>query len=192
MKAVGILGGTFDPIHLGHLICAQYVLENRNLEKIIFIPCKISPHKTNVTSADGKHRMEMIKLAITDIPYFESSDYEVQNDGISYTINTLQYLKNKYEKLELIIGEDNFLKLDTWKQPEEIIQLSTVLVLKRDIHAAQKENKFAKSVVYLNSPKIDISATDIRRRVQNNQPINFLVTEKVRRYIYTNNLYMEK
>ena len=112
MKAVGIFGGTFDPIHLGHLICAQSVYEKRGLEKIIFIPCKISPHKRDVISSESLHRLEMIKLAIADIPYFDYSDFEINNDRISYSIDTLFHLKKEYENLELIIGEDNFLSLE--------------------------------------------------------------------------------
>jgi len=189
MKAVGIFGGTFDPIHLGHLICSQFIFEKRQLDKIIFVPCKISPHKTNVISAESKHRLEMLKLAISDIPYFEHSDFELNNDGISYSIDTIKYFKKKYNNLELIIGEDNFLKLDTWKEPDKLIELSKIIVLKRQLSGKSKKNKYEKSVVYLNSPLIEISATEIRRKVQNNQPINFLVTEQVRQYIYSNNLY---
>ena len=189
MKAVGIFGGTFDPIHLGHLICAQYVFEKRELEKIIFIPCKTSPHKTNATSAESLHRLEMIKLAIADIPYFDYSDFEINKKEISYSVDTLLHFKKKYENLELIIGEDNFSSLDTWKQPEKIIELSTIIVLQRNISVTPNKNKFTKSVVYLNSPIIDISATDIRDKIKNNKPINFLVKEKVRLYIYSNNLY---
>lgn len=189
MKAVGIFGGTFDPIHLGHLICAQYVFEKRNLEKIKFIPCKISPHKTNVSSTESLHRLEMIKLAIADIPYFDYSDFEINKEGISYSVDTLLHFKNKYENLEFIIGEDNFPSLDTWKQPEKIIELSTIIVLLRNISVTPNKNKYAKSVVYLNSPIIDINATDIRDRIKNNRPINFFISEKVRQYIYSNNLY---
>lgn len=189
MKAVGIFGGTFDPIHLGHLICAQYVFENRNLEKIIFIPCKTSPHKTSVLSTESFHRLEMVKLAIVDIPYFDYSDFEINKEEISYSVDTLLHFKKKYENLELIIGEDNFSSLDSWKQPEKIIKLSTLIVLQRNVSVSPRKNKYAKSVVYLNSPIIDISATDIRDKIKNNKPINFLVKEKVRLYINSNNLY---
>lgn len=189
MKAVGIFGGTFDPIHLGHLICAQSVYEKRKLEKIIFIPCKISPHKRDIISSESLHRLEMIKLAIDDIPYFDYSDFEISKEEISYSVDTLNHFENKYDNLELIMGEDNFLSLDTWKETEKIIELSTIIVLQRNISVTPEKNKYSKSVVYLDSPKIDISATDIRERIKNNKPINFLVTEKVRQYIYLNNLY---
>ncbi len=189
MKAVGIFGGTFDPIHLGHLICAQSVYEKRELEKIIFIPCKISPHKRDIISSESLHRLEMIKLAIDDIPYFDYSDFEISKEEISFSVDTLLHFKNKYDNLELIMGEDNFLSLDTWRKPEEIIELSTIIVLQRNISAIPGKNKYSKSVVYLDSPNIDINATDIRERIKNNRPINFLVTEKVKQYIYSNHLY---
>ena len=131
----------------------------------------------------------MIKLAIADIPYFDYSDFEINKEGISYSVDTLLHFKNKYENLEFIIGEDNFPSLDTWKQPEKIIELSTIIVLQRNISVTPNKNKYAKSVVYLNSPIIDINATDIRDRIKNNRPINFFISEKVRQYIYSNNLY---
>ena len=128
-------------------------------------------------------------MAIADIPYFDYSDFEINKEGISYSVDTLLHFKNKYENLEFIIGEDNFPSLDTWKQPEKIIELSTIIVLQRNISVTPNKNKFTKSVVYLNSPIIDISATDIRDKIKNNKQINFLVKEKVRLYIYSNNLY---
>ena len=92
---IGIFGGTFDPIHYGHLITAQYVLEKRDLEKIFFIPCYVSPHKTNLVSSESEHRLNMVKLAISNIPFFDYSDYEIKSEGISYTYNTLLHLSEK-------------------------------------------------------------------------------------------------
>lgn len=189
MQGVGIFGGTFDPIHLAHLICAQFVFETRELEKIIFIPSNISPHKKDIISANSNDRLEMINLAISEIPYFECSDFEIEKDDISYTVDTLIHYKKKYENLELIIGEDNFNTFNTWKDPNKIIELAKVIVLKRDQKQNNQENIYEKSVVYLDSPNIEISATNIRDRIKNKQSINFLVPEKVQNYIYDNNLY---
>ncbi|PJA98782.1 MAG: nicotinate (nicotinamide) nucleotide adenylyltransferase [Ignavibacteriales bacterium CG_4_9_14_3_um_filter_30_11] len=189
MKGVGIFGGTFDPIHLGHLICAQYVFENRDLEKIIFIPSKISPHKKYITTAESHHRLEMIKLAINQIPYFEYSDFEIKKNGISYSIDTLLHYKKQYNNLELIIGEDNFIHFNTWKNPERIVEISKIIMLKRTQFKNDQKNIYANSVVYLNSPNIEISASNIRNRIKNKQPINFLVTKEIRNYIIENNLY---
>ncbi|PIW70492.1 MAG: nicotinate (nicotinamide) nucleotide adenylyltransferase [Ignavibacteriales bacterium CG12_big_fil_rev_8_21_14_0_65_30_8] len=189
MKGIGIFGGTFDPIHLGHLICAQYVFETRELEKIIFVPCNKSPHKKDIISANSNNRIEMIKLSISEIPYFVCSDFEIKQDDISYTVDTLIHFKKKYENLELIIGEDNFNTFNSWKDPNKIIELAKVIVLKRDRRENHQENIYEKSVVYLDSPNIEISATNIRNRIKNKQSINFLVPEKVQNYIYDNNLY---
>lgn len=186
---IGIFGGTFDPIHNGHLITAQYVLEKRNLEKIIFIPCFISPHKTNLVSSEPIHRLEMIKLAINNIPYFDYSDYELKSEGISYTYNTLLYLSEKYSSLELIIGYDNLLVFDKWNKPDEILELATLVVMKRKTDIEEKRNRFFDKAILVDTPTIEISSTDIRERVRNNLPIDFLVPESVKKYIYETNLY---
>ncbi len=188
---IGILGGTFDPVHNGHLITAQYVLEKRNLDKIIFIPCYISPHKTELISSSAEHRLNMVKLAIDNIPYFDYSDYELKAEGVSYSYNTLLYLSEKYESLELIIGYDNLLVFDKWYQPDEIIRLASLVVMKRKTDIEEKRNRFFEKAVLLDTPTIEISSTDIRERVKNNLPIDFLVPESVKKYINETNLYRQ-
>jgi nicotinate-nucleotide adenylyltransferase len=123
MSKVGIFGGTFDPIHHGHLITAQSVREIRNLDKIIFIPSFISPHKSDVISVSPEHRLKMLKLAVEGVDFFEVSDYEINREGISYTIDTLKEFKKKYDELEFIIGYDNIFKFHSWKEPDQIILL---------------------------------------------------------------------
>ena len=187
---VGMYGGTFDPIHTGHLITAQYILEIRNLDKIIFIPAFISPHKTQVQSCESTHRLQMAKLAVEDHKKFELSDYEIKKGGISYTIDTLQELKNIYDNVELIIGFDNLLSFDAWHKPDDIIQLVKLLVLKRKTSVSSNQfNKYFSEAIFIDSPTIDISSTEIRNRVKKNLPIDFLVPHKVKEYIETNNLY---
>ena len=105
MKPVGIFGGTFDPVHIGHLITAQAVKEMRDLEKIIFIPAFISPHKVDTVISSPEHRLNMIKLSTEDIPYFDFSDMEIKKKSVSYTIDTLKELKKRYDKIELIISQ---------------------------------------------------------------------------------------
>ncbi|MBS3946003.1 MAG: nicotinate-nucleotide adenylyltransferase [Melioribacter sp.] len=188
---IGILGGTFDPVHNGHLITAQYVREKRNLDRIIFIPCNISPHKTDLLSSSAEHRLNMVKLAIDNIPYFDYSDYELKAEGISYSYNTLLYLSEKYESLELIIGYDNLLVFDKWYQPDEIIRLASLVVMKRKTDIEEKRNRFFEKAVLLDTPNIEISSTDIRERVRNNLPVDFLVPESVKKYIYETNLYRQ-
>lgn len=192
MSKVGIFGGTFDPIHLGHLITAQSVKEIRNLEKVIFIPAFISPNKTDARPSSPEDRLNMIKLAVESIPFFDYSDIEVNKGGISFTIDTLRELKKIYDKIEFIIGYDNIFSFHTWKDPDEIFRLADVIVLKRkSSHPPQFEDKYFHQAVFVQTRGIEISATDIRERVRNGLPINFLVPPKVMEYIYTHKLYTE-
>jgi nicotinate-nucleotide adenylyltransferase len=190
MKPVGILGGSFDPIHLGHLITSYDVLEKRNLEKIIFVPCHISPHKTDQRPTEDNHRLNMVNLAIEQYPYFESSDYEIRKGDVSYTYNTLLELKKSYDQLELIIGFDNLIVFDKWHRPDDILQLATVVVMKREIdNIPVKHNKYFDSVILLETTQIDISSTEIREHVKNGASIDYLVPSKVKEYISTHSLY---
>ncbi len=190
MSKVGIFGGTFDPIHNGHLITAQSVREIRNLDKIIFIPSFVSPHKVDINSSKPEHRLEMIKLATESINFFDFDDYEISMGGISYTIDTLREFKNRYDEVEFIIGYDNIFKFHTWKDPDEIMELAKILVLKRkSSHPFTSEDKYVKSAIFVQTRGIEISATDLRQRVKSGKPIHFLVPEKVKEYIYDFNLY---
>ena len=190
MKSVGILGGSFDPIHLGHLITSYDVLEKRNLEKIIFVPCHISPHKTDQRPTEDIHRLNMVNLAIKQYPYFESSDYEIRKGDISYTYNTLLELKKSYEHIELIIGFDNLIVFDKWYRPDDILQLAKVVVMKREIdNIPVKHNKYFDSVILLDTTLIDISSTEIRERIKNGASIDYLVSSKVKEYISQHEIY---
>jgi nicotinate-nucleotide adenylyltransferase len=193
MKTVGIFGGTFDPIHIGHLITAQSIYEIRKLDKIIFIPSFISPHKTGRTSSLSEHRINMLKLAIEHIPYFDYSDIEIKKKNISFTINTIQDLKAVYENIELIIGFDNLIVFDKWKAPDKILKLVKLVVLRRKVKEENiLRNKYFDKAIFVDTPLVEIFGTEIRERVKNNQNINFLVPQKVMAYIYKHNLYMEK
>jgi nicotinate-nucleotide adenylyltransferase len=189
---IGIFGGTFDPVHNGHLITALNVASIRNLDKILFIPCFISPHKTEQRASSAPHRMEMLKLAIQANEKFSLSDYEIKREGISYTIDTINYLKKSYKNIELIIGYDNFAKFATWKEPDKIIELVKLVVLKRsynDIDSVSGENKFFNYAVFVDTPLIDISSTEIREHIRLNLPIDHLVPESVMKYIIDKKLY---
>ncbi len=191
MNNIAIMGGTFDPIHYGHLITATYIKEKLNFDKIIFIPCYISPLKTNIKNSDSEHRINMLKLAIEGIQYFDYSDIEINNTEISYTYNTLNKLKNIYNKLNLIIGYDNYAVFDKWYNPEGIFELSTVFVLNRNIKLPDLNilHNYYSRFVFLDNPLIEISSTDIRNRIKTGKNIDFLVPEKVNDYIIKNNLY---
>lgn len=192
MSKVGIFGGTFDPIHMGHLITAQSVKEIRDLDKIIFIPTFVSPHKADIKSSSPEHRLNLIMLAIEEIPFFECSNIEISKGGTSYTINTLRELKKKYDELELIIGYDNIFHFHSWKEPDEIFKLATIIVLRRKSSLpAPFKDKYYKKAVFVQTRGIEISATDIRERVKNKMPIHYLVPKKVEEYIIEHKLYID-
>lgn len=192
MAKVGILGGTFDPIHFGHLINAQFVLETRNLDKIIFIPNYISPHKLHYDYSSPKHRYKMLELAIASHPHFEISDYEISKSNISYTVDTIFEFSKRYKELELIIGFDNLITFDAWERPNEILKFAKLVVMKRTYDKHIKEpNKYFGEAIFVDTPTIEISSTKIRNRIANNLPINFLVPHTVKNYIIENDLYQK-
>jgi nicotinate-nucleotide adenylyltransferase len=174
------------------LITAQSVREIRNLEKIIFIPAFISPHKSDVKTTSAEDRSNMIKLAIDGIPFFDYSDIEIKKGGVSYTIDTLKELKIIYDELEIIIGYDNIFTFHTWKEPDEIMKMAKIVVLKRkSSHPPDFEDEYYKRAVFVQTRGIEISATDIRERVKYEMPINFLVPPSVMEYIYKHKLYIK-
>jgi nicotinate-nucleotide adenylyltransferase len=190
MNSVGIFGGSFDPPHIGHLITAQSVLEIRRLSKIIFIPNGISPNKNYQRGASAEDRLNMLKLSIDDIPNFEISDVEIKSSDVSYTITTLRKFRSLYNEIELIIGYDNLLEFSTWKEPEEIIKHAKLIVLRRNTNNNDEfKDNFFQAAVFVDTPVIEISSTEIRRRVKNGLPIDYLVVAKVKEYIYKFNLY---
>jgi nicotinate-nucleotide adenylyltransferase len=192
MSKVGIFGGTFDPIHNGHLITAQSVKEIRNLEKIMFIPAYISPHKQHAKASSAQHRLNMLKLALDHIPFFGYSDFEIKQHTISYTIDTLREFKKYYDEIDLIIGYDNIFQFHTWKEPDEILKLANVVVLKRkSSHPLDFVDKYVESATFVQTRGIEISATDIRNRVHADLPIYYLVPDKVLEYINKNKLYKD-
>ena len=188
-KKVGIYGGSFDPIHLGHLITARSVKEIRNLSEIIFVPTYKSPLKLNIEAASTEDRFMMTKLAVEKYSGFSVSNYEIDKDEISYTINTIKYFKEKYDNLELIIGYDNFLIFHKWYRWEEILDLVDIVILKRFYEKAIDPKINSEKFIFVDSPTIQISSTMIRERVLKNLPIDFLVSPEVSKFILENNLY---
>ena len=189
MKSIGILGGSFDPAHFGHLATTKFVYEKRDLEKVIFIPNHISPLKQSSVPTPDEHRLKMIRLAIEPFPYFEVSDFEIIKNGISYTYDTLVEFRKKYNEIELIIGFDNLCVFDRWHNPEKILELAKLVVMKRATDSEQKPNRFFESAIFIDTPTVEISATDIRNRIKNNLSIDSLVPQNVKEYISQNRLY---
>ncbi|MBI9073691.1 MAG: nicotinate (nicotinamide) nucleotide adenylyltransferase [Melioribacteraceae bacterium] len=190
LGSIGIFGGTFDPVHFGHLITAQSLFEQRNLGKIIFIPCNISPHKTDRYSCDSKHRVEMLRLALEKHPHFEIDDYEIKKGDVSFSLDTIVHLSKIYSDLELIIGYDNLLVFDKWFKPDEILSLAKLVVMKRiSDEQTSARNKYFDYAEIVNTPTIEISSTTIRERVKENKPVDFMVPESVEKYIRENGIY---
>ena len=187
---IGIYGGTFDPIHFGHLITAQFVLEHRKLDKILFIPCAVSPHKINIHSASSTDRMEMLNRAVRDNSDFEISDIEISRGGISYTFQTLRELKNKFEKLELIIGFDNLAVFDKWERPDEIVEMARLIVLNRKTDRETVKNRFFEQAIFINSPLFEVSSSNIRQRVSMGRSIKYFIHKGVREYILYKDIYI--
>lgn len=194
---IGIMGGTFNPIHHGHLILSEYIRLEENLDKIIFIPTGNPPHKNSVL--DAKLRLEMVELAIKSNPYFNASDIEVKRTNLTYTIDTIKELKEKYPSAELfmIIGADTLLSLHNWKDCSKVLSQINFIVADRlglrpsDIEKEIKRlsNKYFSNIFNIASPIIDISSTDIRNRIKENLSIKYLVPETIEDYILQNNLY---
>ena len=196
---VGILGGTFDPVHLGHLKIAEEARVQLKLEKVLFVPANKSALKVDRETAAVAHRLEMLKLAIAAKPYFEPSYIEVDRPGISYTVDTVELLKKQLgagAKLFFIIGMDSLLELPQWKNPTRLLKLCHLAVFPRpgferpDLSTSEvSAGGINESVVWLMIEPVDISATDIRRRIACGLPIRKLVSEDVERYIIEHGLY---
>lgn len=196
MKRIGIFGGTFDPIHNGHLIITENVFEQIHLDTVLFIPSGKPPLKNADSITDSSHRLNMVNLAIEGNSSFSVSDIEITHNSNepSYTVDTLMKLREQYSaqqvKFYLIIGMDQLIDLHKWKDPGKLFLLSEVLVINRPGFLIQQvENEYSRQGVFVPVPNIDISSSDIRFRIQENRSIKYLVPEKVEQYIIENNLY---
>ena len=191
-KRIGIFGGTFDPIHLGHLIVARQAAEKLGLDQVVFIPAGQPPHKGGEKLSPARDRYQMVRLAVRGDGLFRVSDIEIRSKNASYTVNTLKALKSKYKTagLFLLLGMDQAVLLSTWKEPKELFDLATVCVLSRPgFFRNEVEPRWRKMLRFLPVSLIDISATVIRDRVRRSQPIRNLVPESVSRYIKNKKIY---
>jgi len=188
---IGIFGGTFDPPHIGHLIIAEQACQQLHLNRVLFVPAYLPPHKKHGTSATAQHRYFMVKRAIEHSPRFEVTSLELRRRGVSYTIDTLKQLQRMYTnaRFYLVVGGDNFSGFRTWKSVREILKLATIVVYKRKTPLGSRKKKYASDVVYLDGATLDVSSTIIRNRVHNGQSIRFLVPHAVEKYIYRHGLY---
>ena len=193
---IGILGGTFDPIHLGHMAAARAAIECARLDRMLLIPVGRPPHR-RATVADAAQRLEMSRLAIGDDPVLEVSDVEVRRGEISYTADTLEELKRTYpdDDLFLVLGWDAARLFATWHEPDEVRRLATIVVVTRpgsnspDAVALKQAGLDDPSVILCSSPTPDISGSALRRAIAHGEAVGDRLPEPVERYIAKNQLY---
>lgn len=183
---IGIMGGTFNPIHNGHLIIARYAKEQYKLDRVIFMVSGNPPHKKDNHITDAKIRFEMTRLALEKDKDLEACDYEVNRKEYSYTANTLEYLKSLYpdDEIYFIIGGDSLRDFPKWYKPERITELCTILVYPRPGVDTDKEiddikNKYGKEVKKIHAPVFEISSTEIRKRLEEGKSVRHFIPDNV-------------
>lgn len=202
MGKIGFLGGTFNPIHNGHLYLAENAYKKLNLDKVIIMPTGLSYLKADDNVLDKQSRADMVKLAIKEYPYFEFSDIELNKDGNTYTFETLQDLKLLYpnDDIYFLVGTDTFFSMDMWKCPDKIFDNCIVAVMLRDDSnfkqieekSAEYINKYNAKSVFIDTKKIDISSTEIRNSINSgsyDKKTN-MIPDVVYEYIINNRLYL--
>ncbi len=200
-QRIGLMGGSFDPVHMGHLIIAQDAAERLELSKVVFIPAFIPPHKQHLRQAEAEHRLNMLNLAVESNIHFSVSDIEMQMGSISYTIETIKALLDAQSDVEyvLIVGSDTLVDLHTWYKVDELLDLCDVATLLRpgmvsletiaeqvqvsDRHRSKLMNNIIETHL------IEISSTEIRMRVAEGLGIHYLVPPEVEMYIFEHGLY---
>jgi len=202
---IGIFGGSFDPVHNGHLLAAECCREQAGLDRVLFVPAAIGPHKQDRQLASGQHRMEMLALATGGNDAFAVSGDELDRGGVSYTADTLERLKALYpgDDLLLILGPDAFLGLPTWKEPRRIVELAGILAVEREslddlrsaafhgpLEALLGRERLARVIAErVRLPAIGIRASDLRGAVASGKSIRYRTPRAVEQYITTHGLY---
>ena len=195
MQRLGVIGGTFDPIHTGHLLLAQFVYERLSLTTVLFVVAADPPHKdhrSDIVCADD--RMAMLELAIDGVDHFEACRVEIERPGKSYTVDTLKQLRvlNPGAELFLIIGADNAADMATWHDPAGIMEQCTVVAGSRvtDDRAVDPDIlDIAAQILFVETPVVEVSSTDIRRRLRQGLSVRWLVPDSVAQYIRSQGLY---
>ncbi len=191
---VGLFGGTFNPVHNAHIKVAEEAMDQIGLDKVILIPSKNPPHKPTRGLLDAEVRHEMVRLAVEDEDHFEVSRVEIERGGPSYTVDTIETMKEKFARVAFIVGADNLIKIDTWKQPEKLLSGCPFIIAPR---GGYKKEDFVgdifegKDLRFLDMDEISISSTDIRERVAKGKSIKNMVPRPVLNYILQEGLYQK-
>jgi nicotinate-nucleotide adenylyltransferase len=191
-RRIGIFGGTFDPPHIAHLIIAERAVQQLRLDKVIFVPAYLPPHKTKGTTASPSQRYAMIKKSIAGRREFNVTSIEMDRKGISYTIDTIRDVRTKYKsaKLFLIVGGDNYRQFEKWKSADEIRELATLVVYDRSESRHSEGKTKKRGVVKLKGIRLNISSTLIRYHLRRGESIHYLVPPSVERFIRRRGLYV--
>ena len=196
LTAIGIMGGTFDPIHCGHLILAEQARETLALDRVLFVTAADPPHKPGQVVTPARNRHEMACLAVEGNEHFECSTIEIERPGPSYTIDTVKQIMGIYDgvRVYLLVGADEARDLMSWRDPHGIRNLATIVVANRPGYPVAESLEalpadFAESIIALEMPGVDISSTDIRARARSRRSIRYLVPEAVENYIAEHSLY---
>ncbi len=199
---IGVLGGTFDPIHVGHLLVAEEARARLNLTETLFVPAGQPWLKLNNAISPAEHRVEMVRLAIADKPYFKLSTMEIERAGPTYTVDTIAELQAQLgagDELFFILGWDNLIQLPQWREPSRLIKMCRLLVVPRvgypdpDLDSLEAAIPgLSQRVILLDQPQRDINASEIRQRVAQGLSIHHLVPEPVDRYIKEHRLYVSE
>lgn len=198
---IGIMGGTFDPIHYGHLFIAECSRHKFDLDKVLFIPSGMPVHKKRLDIQPPEHRMEMTRLAIKDNPKFELSTIEIDRPGPTYAVDTLEILHNLYNHSQeyfFITGADAIMEILTWKNVDKVLELCHFIAVTRPGHSMDGINRVLESFSEVQRSRFHIyktegtliSSTEVRERVSRNEPIRYLVPHDVEKYITVNGLYV--
>jgi nicotinate-nucleotide adenylyltransferase len=198
LTAVGILGGTFNPPHLAHMVCASEARAQLRLDRVMLVPTGVPPHKPMEDEPGPMHRLEMCRLAAGEHrDWLEVSPIEVGRDGPSYTVDTLREINasDPGDELTFIVGGDMAWSLPSWREPEAILDLASVAVAERagarreEVRARLAGMAGAHRISYIDVPRLDISSSALRRRVREGRPIDYLVPDAVAHYIEQRRLY---
>jgi len=189
---IGVLGGTFNPPHIGHLIVAEQARENLELSKVVFVPTAIPPHKQGLDIVEAHHRVEMLQCALQGNRAFEISDMEIARGGVSFTVDTLRSLAQQRpdDSLFLLIGADNLMDFHTWRDPEGILAIAKVVAMTRPGFSMSAFDEQLRNRIHIcDVPQIEIESRRIRARVREGKSIRYLVPAAVEAYIAKNKLY---
>jgi nicotinate-nucleotide adenylyltransferase len=189
---IGVFGGTFDPPHIGHLLLAADARDALRLDRLIFVPAGTQPFKAHAPPiASGQDRLEMLRLAVADDANYMVDDAEISRAGLSYTVDTLEHLSERHKGAELflLLGEDALAGFPMWRNPQRILELATLAVMKRAGGPDGAMKKVEKRVVTVSARRVDVSSTEIRERLRAEKTIKGFVPEGVERFIDARGLY---